>query len=166
VAAGQAGELVQAAVKAHRAMLEPASRLTGAHCRRPSLLPGRSRGHVLAHWARHADGQSRMLAAALRGVVTAQYPGGDVQRAAETGAGAARPARVIFDDARAAISRPQDPRQQMPASAGERPAAARAALDRAPRAPMGVTGAATRTTTPGTPALPAQQQHRNVAITR
>jgi hypothetical protein len=99
-------------------------------------------------------------------VVTAQYPGGDVQRAAETGAGAARPARVIFDDARAAISRPQDPRQQMPASAGERPAAARAALDRAPRAPMGVTGAATRTTTPGTPALPAQQQHRNVAITR
>jgi hypothetical protein len=125
-AAGQAGELVQAAVTAHRAMPEPASRLTGAHCRRPSLLPGRSRGHVLAHWARHADGQSRMLAAAPRGVVTAQHPGGDAQRAAETGAGAARPARVIFDDARAAISRPQDPRQQMPASAGERPAAARA----------------------------------------
>jgi hypothetical protein len=95
VAAGHVGELVQAAVEAHRRMLESASRLTDADCRGPSLLPGWSRGHVLAHWARNADGQSRMLAAAMRGVVTAQYPGGDAQRAAEVEAGAARPARVM-----------------------------------------------------------------------
>jgi len=126
VAAGYAGELVRAAVKAHRRMLESASRLTDADCRRPSLLPGWSRGHVLAHWARNADGQSRMLVAAMRGVVTAQYPGGDAQRAAEIEAGAARPARVIFDDARAAISRLEDAWRQMPASAWERPTAARA----------------------------------------
>ncbi|HLK78839.1 MAG TPA: maleylpyruvate isomerase N-terminal domain-containing protein [Streptosporangiaceae bacterium] len=32
-------------------MMESAARLTDADCRCPSLLPGWSRGHVLAHWA-------------------------------------------------------------------------------------------------------------------
>lgn len=75
---------------------------------------------MLAHWARNADGQSRMLAAAMRGEVTAQYPGGDAQRAAEIEAGAARPARVILADARAAVSRVEDAWHRMPASAWAR----------------------------------------------
>ncbi len=126
LAAGNVGELVQAAVGAHRRMMESAARLTDADCRCPSLLPGWSRGHVLAHWARNADGQSRMLAAAMRGEITAQYPGGDSQRAAEIEAGAAWPARVILEDARAAIGRVEDAWHRMPASAWDRPTAARA----------------------------------------
>lgn len=38
---------------------------------------------MLAHRARHADGQARMLLAAVRGEVAAQYPGGDARRAAD-----------------------------------------------------------------------------------
>jgi maleylpyruvate isomerase len=57
--------------------------MTDEDCRAPSLLPGWSRGRVLAHWARNADGQTRMLQAAMHGEVAAQYPGGDPQRAAE-----------------------------------------------------------------------------------
>jgi maleylpyruvate isomerase len=66
--------------------------MTDGQCSGPSLLAGWSRGHVLAHWARNADGQTRMLLAAMRGDLTAQYPGGNAQRHADIEAGAARPA--------------------------------------------------------------------------
>jgi maleylpyruvate isomerase len=126
VAAGCVDELVQAAMGAHRQMWESANRLTDADCRGPSLLPGWSRGHVLAHWARNADGQSRMLAAAARGQVATQYPGGDAQREAEIEAGAARPARPILDDARAAVTRVEDAWRRMPPEVWLHPTAARA----------------------------------------
>jgi uncharacterized protein (TIGR03083 family) len=54
--------------------------ISDAGCRAPSLLPGWSRGQVLTHWARNADGQCRMLAAAKQGVIAEQYPGGNTQR--------------------------------------------------------------------------------------
>jgi maleylpyruvate isomerase len=91
----------------------------------PSLLPGWSRGHVLAHWARNADGQTRMLRAAMRGEVAAQYPGGDAQRAADIETGAARPAPLILQDVRAAIDRVEDAWRRMPPDAWSRPTGAR-----------------------------------------
>uniref|UniRef100_UPI00262ED002 maleylpyruvate isomerase N-terminal domain-containing protein n=1 Tax=Trebonia sp. TaxID=2767075 RepID=UPI00262ED002 len=98
VAAADLAELTREAVAAHRRMWTSASRMTDDDCSAPSLLPGWSRGHVLAHWARNADGQTRMLLAAQRGEVTAQYPGGDAQREADIEAGASRPARLILQD--------------------------------------------------------------------
>ena len=67
--------------------------MTDDSCRAPSPLPGWTRGHVLAHWARNADGQTRRVQAAMRGEVTAQYPGGDAQRQADIETGAAAPPR-------------------------------------------------------------------------
>jgi maleylpyruvate isomerase len=106
-------------------MWKSSSKMTDDDCRAPSLLPGWSRGHVLAHWARNADGQTRMLLAAARGEVAAQYPGGDAQRAADIEAWAARPARLILRDARAAVDRVEDAWRRMPPEAWSRPAGAR-----------------------------------------
>lgn len=64
-------------------MWASASQMTDEDCRGPSLLPGWSRGHVLAHWALNAEGQTRMLLAAMRGETEAQYPGGEAQREAD-----------------------------------------------------------------------------------
>jgi maleylpyruvate isomerase len=106
-------------------MCASASQMTEGDCRGPSLLPGWSRGHVLTHWARNADGQSRMLLAAMRGEVATQYPGGDAQRDRDIGDGAARPAQLILDDVRAATGRLQDVWRDMPPDAWSRSTAAR-----------------------------------------
>jgi hypothetical protein len=86
VGASNLGELLREAVGAHRRMWGSAGQMADADCRGPSLLPGWSRGHVLAHWARNADGQSRMLLAAMYGEIAGQYPGGDAQRDREINA--------------------------------------------------------------------------------
>lgn len=126
VSAGDLGGLLREAVAAHGRMLTSASRMTDSDCRGSSLLPGWSRGHVLTHWARNADGQSRMLLAAMRNKVATQYPGGDAQRDRDIEAGAARPARLILDDAHVATRRLQDAWRGMPPDAWSRPTAARA----------------------------------------
>jgi len=125
VAAADLAELTRAAVAAHRRMWASASGMAGDDFRAPSLLPGWSRGHVLAHWARNADGQARMLLAAIRGEVAAQYPGGDAQRAADIETGAARPARLILDDVRGAVDHVEDVWRRMPPEAWSRPTGAR-----------------------------------------
>jgi maleylpyruvate isomerase len=66
-----------------------------------------------------------MLLAAMRGEVTAQYPGGDAQRDSDIEAGAARPARLILADAYTAIERLEDVWRRMPPDAWSRPTAAR-----------------------------------------
>lgn len=80
---------------------------------------------MLTHWARNADGQSRMLLAAMQGEIAAQYPGGDAQRAGDVEAGAGRPARLILSDVRTAIDQIEDVWRRMPADAWSRPTAAR-----------------------------------------
>ena len=62
--------------------------MTDSDCCGSSLLPGWGRGHVLTHWARNADGQSRMLLAAMRNKVATQYPG-----AMRSATGISRPGR-------------------------------------------------------------------------
>jgi maleylpyruvate isomerase len=59
--------------------------------RAPSLLPGWSRGHVLAHLSRNADGIARTMAGALRGERVERYPDGRAGRDADIEAGAGRP---------------------------------------------------------------------------
>lgn len=51
-----------------------AAALTDDQVREPSLLPGWSRGHVLTHVARNADGLRNLLIWARTGVETPQYP--------------------------------------------------------------------------------------------
>lgn len=80
---------------------------------------------MLTHWARNADGQSRMLLAAMQGEIAAQYPGGDAQRESDIEAGAARPAQLILSDTRTATGQIEDVWRRMPADAWSRPTAAR-----------------------------------------
>lgn len=64
----------------------------------PSLLPNWSRGHVLTHLARNADGIANTLSGALRGDVVARYPGGRAGRDADIENGAGRPAAQLLAD--------------------------------------------------------------------
>ena len=73
--------------------------------RAPSLLPGWSRGHVLTHIARNADGISATLSGALHGEVVARYPGGPVSRQADIEAGAGRSVTELLADVRESAQR-------------------------------------------------------------
>jgi maleylpyruvate isomerase len=72
--------------------------MTERDARGPSRLPGWTRGHVLTHLARNADGQRRMVEGARRDEVLDQYPGGNEQRAADIEAGADRPIELLLAD--------------------------------------------------------------------
>jgi maleylpyruvate isomerase len=120
---------------ATRALQATADRLDDACVRAPSLLPGWTRGHVLTHLARNADGGTRLLTWARTGVETREYPSLDA-RAAEIEEGADRPARVLAEDVRQSARRFADAFALMPDeawgrvvqwTAGARHPAARAA---------------------------------------
>jgi maleylpyruvate isomerase len=74
-----------------------AAGLTDAQAREPSRLPGWSRGHVLTHLARNADGLRNLLIWARTGVETPQYPSWEA-REAGIEAGAGRRAAVLAGD--------------------------------------------------------------------
>jgi len=82
-----------------------AERWTDAEVRAPSLLPGWTRGHVLAHIARNADGITRTLSGALRGEVVARYPNGQEGRNADIEAGATRGFAELAADVRESADR-------------------------------------------------------------
>ncbi|MGH3917202.1 MAG: maleylpyruvate isomerase family mycothiol-dependent enzyme [Pseudonocardiaceae bacterium] len=67
--------------------------------RGPSRLPGWTRGHVLTHVARNAEGLVRLLSWARTGVQTPMYPSLEA-RAADIEAGAGRPLAEQLDDVR------------------------------------------------------------------
>lgn len=69
-------------------LLATAAGLSDADLSAPSRLPGWTRGHVLAHVARNADGLVNLLTWARTGVRTPQYPS-TATRAAEIEVGAA-----------------------------------------------------------------------------
>jgi maleylpyruvate isomerase len=58
---------------AHRAIAAAMATLADDELRSPSLLPGWSRAHVLAHIARNADGLANLVAWAESGVETPMY---------------------------------------------------------------------------------------------
>ncbi|WP_327091780.1 maleylpyruvate isomerase family mycothiol-dependent enzyme [Nonomuraea sp. NBC_01738] len=78
-------------------LLATAATLTDDDVAAPSLLPGWSRGHVLAHVARSADSHLNLYAWAATGVPTPQYPS-DAARTAGIEAGASRPAAEQLAD--------------------------------------------------------------------
>lgn len=71
----------------------------------PSLCEGWTRGHVLTHLARNADGITATLRGALHGEVVARYPDGLDARDAAISAGAGRPASVLISDVRDSAER-------------------------------------------------------------
>ncbi|MGW2632373.1 maleylpyruvate isomerase family mycothiol-dependent enzyme [Streptomyces chattanoogensis] len=72
--------------------------LPGAAAREKCALPGWTRGHLLTHVARGADGLRRLLDWARTGVENPQYASHDA-RAGKIEAGAGRPWQDMVDDA-------------------------------------------------------------------
>jgi maleylpyruvate isomerase len=73
--------------------------LSDADVRAPSPLPGWTRGHVLTHLARNAEGGTRLLSWARTGVPGYEYES-LAARAAAIEQGAGRPAAVLAEDVR------------------------------------------------------------------
>jgi maleylpyruvate isomerase len=76
-----------------------AAALSDAQVREPSALPGWTRGHVLTHIARNADGLGNLLRWARTGTEIPMYPNAEA-RTADIEAGAARPAADLAADVR------------------------------------------------------------------
>jgi maleylpyruvate isomerase len=80
-------------------LLASAAVLTDAQVREPSLLPGWTRGHVLAHIARNADGLANLLRWASTRTEIPMYKSREA-RDADIEAGAARGAAELTADVR------------------------------------------------------------------
>ncbi len=100
--------------------------LSDPDARGATLLPGWTRGHLLTHLARNADGQRRMVEGVLRDEVVEQYPGGDGQRAADIEAGADRPIGELLVDLHESQAALVDAWSRVPDGAWGRLTAARA----------------------------------------
>lgn len=78
--------------------------LTDEDCRAPSALPGWSRGHVITHLSRNADGLSNLLHSAQTGVEHPMYSSTE-SRNADIERGAVRSAEELREDASASAGR-------------------------------------------------------------
>jgi len=114
------GSLRQRIHEATASLTATAAALTDGQAREASLLPGWSRGHVLTHLARNADGLRNLLIWARTGVETPQYPGWDAREAAIE-AGAGRPADELAADLRHAVAGFAEEAASLPAAAWDAP---------------------------------------------
>lgn len=80
--------------------LEAMTGTAGASPDAPCALPGWTRGHLLTHLARNAEGLVRILAGAERGESAEQYPGGAEARTAGIESGARQPWGDLVADVR------------------------------------------------------------------
>ena len=102
--AAAAADLRARVETATHALLATAATLSDEQAREPSLLPGWSRGHLLTHLARNADGLRNLLVWARTGVETPQYATPQA-REEDIAAGADRPAaELLADDQQAAAA--------------------------------------------------------------
>lgn len=85
-------------------LLDTVADLTDEDLRQPSLCEGWTRGHVLTHIARHADGTAGVLNSAVAGEVTPMYESVD-KRNADIEAGSSRPVAEQLADLRESASR-------------------------------------------------------------
>ena len=99
-----------------RRLLVTAALLTDAQAREPSRLPGWTRGHVLTHLARNADGFCNLLAWARTGTETPMYPS-EAARDAAIAASAGRSAADLAADARDSAGRFAAAAARLPAGA-------------------------------------------------
>ncbi|MEH0934962.1 maleylpyruvate isomerase family mycothiol-dependent enzyme [Micromonospora psammae] len=97
-------------------LLRAATDLDAADIAAPSLLPGWTRGHVLAHLARNADGFVNLLTAARTGERIPMYAS-TAARTADIEAGAARPPAAHLDDLRRSAERFAEAVAAMPVEA-------------------------------------------------
>jgi maleylpyruvate isomerase len=81
-------------------LLASAVTLSDTQAREPSLLPGWTRGHVLTHVARNADGMVNLLRWARTGTEAPMYASAE-SRGADIEAGAGRSAADLATDVRA-----------------------------------------------------------------
>ncbi|MFF0390075.1 maleylpyruvate isomerase family mycothiol-dependent enzyme [Kitasatospora sp. NPDC004615] len=100
-------------------LLRTASGFTDADVRAPSLLPGWSRGHVLTHLARNADGGRRLLGWARTGMEAAEYPS-LAARDEQIEAGAGRGAAELLADLRCSAVAFEAEYRRMPPEAWHR----------------------------------------------
>jgi maleylpyruvate isomerase len=87
-------ETIEAATAALMQTLEG---LDDENAHAPTRLPGWTRGHVVTHLARNADGLVNLLIWARTGVKTPMYPS-RAQRGADIEAGSTRSAAALLDD--------------------------------------------------------------------
>ncbi|MFC0003161.1 maleylpyruvate isomerase family mycothiol-dependent enzyme [Micromonospora siamensis] len=97
-------------------LLATVGALDAAAVAAPSLLPGWTRGHVLAHLARNADGMLNLLTAARTGEDIPMYAD-PAARTADIEAGAARPPAEHLADLRRSAARFVDAVAAMPVPA-------------------------------------------------
>ncbi len=90
---------IESVVSSHDSLLHTIDGLTDEDAREPSLLPSWTRGHVLTHVARNADGLVNLLTWARTGVETPMYESRD-KRAADIEAGSTRPVAELTADLR------------------------------------------------------------------
>ena len=102
--------------RATQRFLDSAADLTDANLAEPSLLPGWTRAHVMAHVARNADSLINLLNWARTGVETRQYATPD-ERGAGIEAGAKLPAAELRTDVREASERFAHACADLPAAA-------------------------------------------------
>ena len=105
-------------------LLATADGLDDAQAAAASRLPGWTRGHVLTHLARNADGFRNLLAWARTGTETPMYPSEEARdRAIEAGAG--RSATELAADVRASTAAFAGAAEDLPAGAWDAPVARR-----------------------------------------
>jgi maleylpyruvate isomerase len=109
-------ELLQELSAATDALVDGIGGLTDADARGPSLLPAWTRGHVLTHLARNADGGTRLLGWARTGVPSYEYES-VAARAEAIEDGAGRRAVVLLADVSAASAAFAEAAAVMPADA-------------------------------------------------
>jgi maleylpyruvate isomerase len=97
-------------------LLVTSDALTDGQVAGPSRLPGWTRGHVLTHLARNADGFANLLTWARTGNETPMYPS-EAARARGVEEGAARPAAQIRTDVRVSAAALAAAAQDLPARA-------------------------------------------------
>ncbi|WP_091652427.1 maleylpyruvate isomerase N-terminal domain-containing protein [Micromonospora pallida] len=85
-------------------LLRTAASFDAAELAAGSLLPGWTRGHVLTHLARNADGLVNLLTAARTGETVPMYAS-DAARDADIATGATRPPEAHLDDLRRSADR-------------------------------------------------------------
>ena len=98
-------EWLEGAKASHAALVADLAEVDDKAARGPSLLPGWSRGHVLTHLARNADGNTAIFLAARQGLVADQYPGGREQRSNDIEVGSGRSAAELAIDVESSIVR-------------------------------------------------------------
>lgn len=83
---------------AHRQLLDALGHVDDARVGAATALPGWTVGHLLTHLARNADSFTGMFAAAARGEVGQQYPGGAAQRNGDIELGSTRAGAELVAD--------------------------------------------------------------------